>query len=53
LDNNNIVDENINEEKKLRGDTIGSIFSGALHSKALVGVYHLLIGGDKCPACDS
>jgi hypothetical protein len=27
LENNYIVDENINEENKIRGDTAGSIFS--------------------------
>jgi hypothetical protein len=33
--NNNIVDENISEEGKIRGDTIESISSGALYSMIL------------------
>jgi len=42
LENNNIVDENINKEKTIRGGTTSSIFSGAL-----------LIGDGKYLACDS
>lgn len=42
LENDNIVDEKINEENKIRGDNTWSFFSGAL-----------LLGGVKHPAYDS